>query len=105
RDARLGEAVVDALRKSDWFSMSHGGVGAFQWLIVEYEDGREARFRVAEYHRGPGAVLSFGRPPGGSAFHDGYAIARDLPAALARFGLSLEAKRTAASTRGDQRRP
>lgn len=96
RDPELGAAVVEALRETEWFSMNHGGTGERQWLIVEYDSGRQERVVVAPYRREPGAVIEFGRPAGGGGFQDGYAFSRGLPASLARFGLALEGEAAAA---------
>lgn len=90
KDPQVIAAVVAALRQSDWFSANHGGWRQRQWLILEYESGRQFRLLVAPYHRESGAVISFGRPPSGGGFHDGYAFSRTLPAALAGFGYQLE---------------
>jgi hypothetical protein len=83
-------AVVEALNEVEWFSANHGGWGKKQWLVLEFKAGHRRAFPVAKYHREEGAVIEFGRPPGGGAFHDGYAFSRRLPTSLAVLGISLE---------------
>jgi hypothetical protein len=83
-------AVVKDLNRIEWFSSNHGGWRERRWLVIELKSGERRAFPIAKYQREEGAVIHFGRPPGGGGFSDGYAFSRALPGTLDRIGVRLE---------------
>jgi hypothetical protein len=88
RDPEVVKEVVDALNRSRWFEVNHGGWGDSIPLTLEKRSGGEMVLDVAEYFQKPGAIIGPANAKG-LGYSKTEAISVDLPQVLEGNGVKL----------------
>ena|SRR5579862_3918347 len=77
-DASQVACITEALRRSQWFSVNHGGWAEPVPLRILMKNGEEHEYRVATYLRTPGIIVELNT----TGLHSGYAFNSELEGAL-----------------------
>jgi hypothetical protein len=88
KDAQSIEAILQALERTQWFEVNHGGWGDSVRLTIKRRDGNDLVLEVAQYFRERGAIVRITNPRG-QGLGTGELFSPELPDVLERLGVRL----------------